>query len=143
MMQNNRVELAGYLTVKPELRYLPSGTKVANARLGETYRFSGTDGKLQSHTNWHSLVFYNDVADVAITYEQGENIFIVGKIQQRRYTPADGGPRTVHEIHVRSCHLIAATRFRPEEGVAEDASMRDEGITGGHQYDDGWPVSPA
>lgn len=42
-MQKNRIELAGYLAAKPELRYLPSGTKVANARLGETYRFKGGD----------------------------------------------------------------------------------------------------
>ena len=142
-MQNNRVELAGYLAVKPELRYLPSGTKVANARLGETYRVSGTDGKLQSHTNWHSLVFYNDVADVAITYEQGENIFVVGTIQQRKYTPADGSPRTVHEIHVRSCHLIAAPRLRWEDRVGDDALIPDETTLGGHQHDDGWPVPPA
>ncbi len=60
-MQTNRIELAGYLAAKPELRFLPSGTKVANVRLGETYRFNGRDGKPQSHTNWHSLVFYNEL----------------------------------------------------------------------------------
>jgi single-strand DNA-binding protein len=142
-MQSNRVELAGYLAGKPELRYLPSGTKVANARLGETFRFAGADGKLQSHTNWHGLVFYNEVADVAITYEQGENIYIIGTIQQRKYTPADGSPRTVHEIHVRSCHLIAATRLRRDEAIVDGASIADERTPGGNQHDDGWPVSPA
>ena len=75
-MQKNRIELAGYLATKPELRYLPSGTKVVNLRLGETYHFAGRDGKPQSHTNWHSLVFYNEVADLAMTYEQGENILV-------------------------------------------------------------------
>src|ERR1700744_551148 len=78
-MQKNHIELAGYLAAKPELRYLPSGTKVANARLGETYHFAGRDGKPQSHTNWHSLVFYSEVADVAMTYEQGENIHVEGR----------------------------------------------------------------
>src|SRR5215510_11956350 len=130
-MQTNRVELAGYLAVKPQLRYLPSGTKVANARLGETYRFAGTDGKPQTHTNWHSLVFYNEVADVAVTYEQGENIHVVGTIQQRKYTPADGSPRTVHEIHVRSCHLIAAPRLRQEDGVVGATLLAGEQATEG------------
>src|SRR5215475_14229390 len=139
-MQKNRIELAGYLAVKPQLRYLPSGTKVANARLGETCRFASADGKPQSHTNWHSLVFYNEVADVAITYEQGENIYIVGTIQQRKYMPMDGSARTVHEIHVRSCHLIAATRLRREERVADSVPIADESISGAHQDDDGWPV---
>ena len=86
---------------------------------------------------------YNEVADVAITYEQGENIYIIGTIQQRKYTPADGSPRTVHEIHVRSCHLIAATRLRREEGVVDGTSIADERTPGGNQHDDGWPVSPA
>src|SRR5207302_10679248 len=116
-MQSNRIELAGYLAAKPELRFLPSGTKVANVRLGETYRFNSRDGKSQSHTNWHSLVFYNDIADVAMTYEQGENIWVEGTLQQRKFTPADGSTRTVHEIHVRSCHLIAAPRTRGEAAV--------------------------
>ena len=44
-MQKNRIELAGYLATKPEARFLPSGTKVANARLKESYRFTGSDGK--------------------------------------------------------------------------------------------------
>jgi single-stranded DNA-binding protein len=55
-MQKNRIELAGYLAIKPEARFLPSGTKVANARLKESYRFAGSDGKQQTHANWHSLL---------------------------------------------------------------------------------------
>src|SRR3982751_5859182 len=100
-MQQNRIELAGYLAAKPELRYLPSGTKVANARLGETYRFKSGDGTIQLHTNWHSLVFYDRIADVALTYDQGENLYIEGSVQQRKFTPKDGVSRTVQEVHVR------------------------------------------
>jgi single-strand DNA-binding protein len=59
-MQKNRIELAGYLAAKPELRYLPSGTKVANARIGESYRYRDQEGQTQTHTNWHSLSFYDD-----------------------------------------------------------------------------------
>src|SRR3954454_12216083 len=117
-MQKNRIELAGYLATKPDLRYLPPGTKVANVRLGETYRFAGRDGKPQSHTNWHSLVFYNNIADVAMTYEQGENIHVEGSLQQRKFTPADGITRTVHEIHVKNCHAIANSRPEREFSIA-------------------------
>jgi single-strand DNA-binding protein len=133
-MQINRIELAGYLATKPELRYLPSGTKVANVRLGETYHFAGRDGKHQSHTNWHSLVFYNDVADVALTYEQGENIYIEGSIQQRKFTPSDGISRTVHEVHVKSCHVIEASRTESRSTTAPETVQQD-------LRDDGaWPV---
>src|ERR1700744_5146846 len=133
-MQMNRIELAGYLASKPELRYLPSGTKVANARLGETYYFAARDGKQQSHTNWHSLVFYNEIADVALTYEQGENIYVEGSIQQRKFTPTDGVSRTVQEVHVKSCHVIATTRLESRATTVPEA---------GHQVvfnDASWPV---
>jgi single-strand DNA-binding protein len=120
-MQMNRIELAGYLASKPELRYLPSGTKVANVRLGESYHFAGHDGKQQSHTNWHSLVFYNEVADLALTYEQGENIYVEGNIQQRKFTPNDGVSRTVQEVHVKSCHVIAASRLESRATIASEA----------------------
>jgi len=135
-MQKNRIELAGYLATKPELRYLPSGTKVVNLRLGETYHFAGRDGKPQSHTNWHSLVFYNEVADVAMTYEQGENIHVEGSLQQRKFTPADGITRTVHEVHVKACHVIAATRLDREVAAAAPLSTESEVI----RHDNSWPV---
>ncbi len=131
-MQKNRIELAGYLAARVELRFLPSGTKVANVRLGETYRFTGSDGKQQSHTNWHNLVFYNEVADVAATYEQGENIYVEGTLQQRKFTPADGVTRTVHEIHVKACHVIAASRMdRETPAITESEAI---------PHDHSWPV---
>jgi single-strand DNA-binding protein len=139
-MQKNRVELAGYLAAKPEARYLPSGTTVANARLGETYRFKGGDGTIQSHTNWHSLVFYDRIADVALTYEQGENVYIEGSVQQRKFTPKDGVTRTVHEVHVRSCHLIEAGRTSSAGDLAADVKATYE--DGGNSDDADWPVGP-
>ena len=144
-MQKNHIELAGYLAARPELRFLPSGTKVANVRMGETYRFIGQDGKQQAHTNWHSLVFYNEVAEVAMTYEQGENIWVEGTMQQRKFTPADGSTRTVHEIHVKSCHIVAAARIERETAPANDESQVPGASqsSGANHHGDEWPVGPA
>jgi single-strand DNA-binding protein len=136
-MQMNRIQLAGYLAAKPELRFLPSGTKVVNVRLGETYQFAGRDGKQQFHTNWHNLVFYNQVADVAMTYEQGENIYVEGSLQQRRFTPADGVTRTVHEIHVKVCHVIAASRIERRSTVPAEDVVQEEPAS---ERDADWPV---
>src|SRR5262244_3233327 len=100
------------LAAKPEMRYLPSGTKVSNARLGETYRYRDSEGRNQCHTKWHSLTFYDDLADLATTFGQGENLYLEGTLQQRKFTPNDGVTRTVHEIVVRSRHVIAPSGFR-------------------------------
>ena len=136
-MQKNRIELAGYLANKPEARFLPSGTKVANARLKESYKFQGSDGKQQTHSNWHSLVFYGEIAEIALSFEKDDNIHVEGSIQQRKFTPADGVSRTIYEIHAKSCHRIASTRSAPatspkevEEPVHVDS-------------DPAWPVGPA
>ena len=50
-MQMNRIEIAGFLTARPDLRFLPSGTKVANARLGESHRYKGSDNQPVTQTD--------------------------------------------------------------------------------------------
>jgi single-strand DNA-binding protein len=139
-MQKNRIELAGYLATKPIARFLPSGTKVANVRLKESYRFTGSDGKQQTHANWHSLVFYGDVADIALSYEKDDNIYIEGSLQQRKFTPADGVTRTVYEVHARSCHKIAVGRSERDERAGDNAEISG---TGDNHDDPSWPVGPA
>src|SRR5262249_24533708 len=103
-MQKNRIELAGYTGAKATVRYLPSGTPVANLRMAEGYRYTDRNNQTQEHTNWHSLVFYGDLAEIAALYEKGDNIFVEGTLQLRQFTPKDGSQRTVYEIIVRSVH---------------------------------------
>jgi single-strand DNA-binding protein len=141
-MQRNRVEITGYLSAKPSLRYLPSKMRVANARLGESYRYQDAEGKSQQHTNWHSLCFYGDLARVAMTLEKGDNIFVEGTIEQRQFTPkGDGVQRTVHEIIVRNCHLIAPPRsgatVNPSPGAPQEPAASENAEVVDH---DPWPV---
>ncbi len=123
-MQKNRIELAGYLADKPQVRYMPSGTPVANVRMAEGYRYSDRNNQSQEHTNWHSLVFYGDLADIAATYEKGENIFVEGTLQTRKFTPKDGSQRTVYEIIARSVYLIAKPRTT-KEAPADNTPQRE------------------
>ncbi len=136
-MQCNRVEVAGYLAAKPSLRYMPSGVAVANARLGETYRYTDSVGAVHKQTNWHSLSFYDQMARVAATFEQGDNIFVEGRIQQRKFTPADGTPRTVHEIVVRKCHRVAENRELDMPELVGEQPVEQETKSGAG---DDWPV---
>lgn len=136
-MQRNRIEVAGYLVAKPVRRYLPSGTPVANTRLGETYAYKDSQGNTQKHTNWHSLSFYAELADLAVSYEKGDHLFIEGSIEQRKFTPAkDGVERTVHELIVRRCHLMAA-RGAPANGADAEGTTQPEIENGAL---DAWPV---
>jgi len=137
-MQKNRIEVAGYLASKPVRRFLPSGMPVSNVRLGETYTYKDSQGNTQKHTNWHNLSFYRDLADVALTYDKGDNLFVEGSIEQRKFTPAkDGVERTVHEVIVRNCHLVAPPRGTA--GKEPDAPQVFDAENGAGEYEP-WPV---
>ena len=123
-MQKNQIELSGYLAAKPTVRLLPSGTKVANARLAEGYRYTDRQSKTsREHTNWHSLVFYGVLAEIAATYDKGDNSAVEGSLQTRQFTPKDGSERTVHEVIVKSCHVIEPPRNRMEAPAANDPGI--------------------
>ena len=143
-MQRNRIEIVGYLAARPAVRYLPSGTPVANVRLGESYRYQDADGKPQQHTNWHNLSFYGELSRVAMMFDKGDNIFVEGTIEQRQFTPkGDGVQRTVHEVVVRSCHLVAPPRGTAVKGntaaAPEEPAVPD--LQNGAIDHDGWPVA--
>ena len=126
-MQKNRIEVAGHLAAKPEVRYLGSGTPVANARLGESYSYKDNEGKLKKHTNWHSLSFYGELSAVAADYDKGDNLFVEGSVEQRQFVPkSDGVKRTVHEIIVRSCHLIAPNRASGSRAATTDSTIPEQ-----------------
>jgi single-strand DNA-binding protein len=138
-MQKNRIELAGFLGGNPQIRYLPSGTKVANASLAEGYRWS-SNNEQKEHTNWHKLVFYGAVADVAEAFTKGDNIHVDGTLQIREFTPKDGHKRTVHEVVVRTAFIIAPPRSSSAEAPPDNnpggeptAPLTDDQESGDHE----------
>jgi single-strand DNA-binding protein len=143
-MQKNRIELAGYLAAKPEVRYLPSGTPVANARLAEGYRYKDRNEHVQEHTNWHSIVFYGELSTIALGFDKGDNVFVEGTLQTRKFTPRDGSQRTVYEIVARSAHQIV--RRNGKEAASDNAPDATDQVLPvreehGENADDGeiWP----
>ena len=140
-MQMNRIEIAGYVATQPESRFLPSGTKVVNIRLGESHRYRGGDNQTVTQTNWHNLTFYNALADLAMTFSKGANLFVVGTVQQRKFTPKDGSERTIHEIVVQSCHLIASIQSAPAGSQPNGtvANPQDGDLSHDESFDS-WPM---
>jgi single-strand DNA-binding protein len=144
-MYVNRVEIAGYLAKKPELRYLPSGTPVANARLGQKQRYQDSSQQWQEHTNWHNLSFYGDLSKVALSFDKRRQPVLEGTIEQRQFTPKDGSQRTVTDIVVRHYNLIAAPRYglsatAQAESVATGSANGHVAAAEGPVQDDSWPV---
>ena len=141
-MQSNRLELTGYLAGPCQHRVLPSSTPVANGRLGQTYQYRTKDG-MNKHTNWFNLTFYGELSTVALTYQKGDNIHVIGTIQQRQFTPKDGSTRSVYEVVVQKCHRIArmgAAQQIPADPTTEQSlqAATEEAVTSTPEDEDAW-----
>ena len=115
-MYKNQVILEGFLGKSPEIRFMPSGDKVANVTLATKEVWKDKAGKPVSSTEWHALVFYAERADRAELYEKGDNIHVEGKIQTRKYTDNAGHPKTVREIIVMRSHRIDRMHDEQDHG---------------------------
>jgi len=137
-MQRNRIELGGYISAKPEVRYLPSGTPVANARLGQTYEYVQNNQPVK-HTNWFNLAFYGELAGIALSFEKGDNIDVVGTLQQRQFTPKDGSTRTVYEVVVQHAHVVAKNG-RPAKTTEPDSTPATNEVAESKEEVDAWAI---
>lgn len=142
-MQKNNIELVGYLGGKPVTRFLPSGTKIANVRLAEGYRYVDAQKKEQEHTNWHAIVCYGRLADIIEQLNKGDNVLVNGTLQIREFTPADGSKRRVYEVIARTVAKI--DRISDGDADLKDSGPHDEhaAVTterGSRALEDGWPL---
>ena len=133
-MRNNFFEVTGNIVSKPEARALPSGTPVANARLGQTYLYE-TKAGTQKHTNWFSLAFYGELARRASEFEKGDKVHVIGTIEQREFTPSDGSPRKIYEVIVKQCRLVERPRAAASGSVTATAISESS-----HEEVDAWSV---
>jgi len=98
----NKVILIGNLGVDPEVRYMPSGSAVANIRIAtsETWKDKNT-GEPQERTEWHRVALFGRVGEVAGQYlRKGSKVYIEGKLRTRKWQGQDGQDRWSTEIVV-------------------------------------------
>jgi single-strand DNA-binding protein len=142
-MQMNRAVIAGYVSKKAYVRHLLSGTPVANVRVGETIQYAEGSGETRELTNWHSVSFYGKLAHVTQALKKGDNVYVDGRIEQRQFIARDGNkPRTVHEIVVSQCHVIAPLRRgtkAAESAVGKNAA--NGSVSAGAGVENDWPVA--
>ena len=100
MASVNKVILIGNLGKDPEVRYAPSGSAICNITLA-TSRVSKdkTSGEKQEQTEWHRVVFFDRLAEVAGEYlKKGKSVYVEGRLQTRKWTDKEGVERYSTEI---------------------------------------------
>ena len=108
----NKVILTGHLGADPELKHLPSGDAVANIRLASSERYRDkASGETKEATEWHRLVFFRRLAEIAGEYlVKGSRIYVEGRLRTRKWTASDGQDRHTTEIQVDSLEMLGGAR---------------------------------
>ena len=94
----NKVILVGHLGKDPEVRYLEGGVSVASFPLATTETFN-KDGRKVEQTEWHNIVLWRSLADVAAKFlQKGKLVYIEGKLRTRSFEDKEGVKKYTTEI---------------------------------------------
>jgi len=114
----NKVILVGNLGADPETRYTASGAAITNIRIAtsETWRDKQT-GENQERTEWHRVVFFNRLAEIAGEYlRKGSQVYVEGSLRTRKWQDQSGQDRYTTEIVANEMQMLG--------GRGDDASAR-------------------
>ncbi len=104
----NKVILIGNLGKDPDTKYMPSGDCVCNFSLATTESWNDkTSGDKVEKTEWHNIVMFRRLAEVAGEYlRKGSQVYIEGKLQTRKWQDRDGNDRYTTEIRADQMQML-------------------------------------
>lgn len=106
-MSYNKVLLIGNVGKDPDVRHLESGAVVAQFTLATSERYKDKSGAIQELTEWHNIVCWRQLAEIAEKYiSKGTQIFVEGKIRTRNWTDQSGAKRYTTEIYADNIRLL-------------------------------------
>jgi single-strand DNA-binding protein len=104
----NKVTLIGRLGADPEIRYMPSGSAVANISLATNFRWKDKQtGEKKESTEWHRVVFFNRLAEIVGEYlKKGAQVYVEGRLQTRKWQDQAGHDRYTTEIIATEMQML-------------------------------------
>jgi single-strand DNA-binding protein len=104
----NKVILVGNLGADPETRYMPSGGAVTNLSVATSDQWKDKQtGEQKERTEWHKVVFFDRLAEVAAEYlRKGSQVYVEGRLQTRKWQDRDGNDRWTTEIVGRDMQML-------------------------------------
>jgi len=117
----NKVILIGNLGKDPELKHTSSGTAVATMTVATNERFKDKTGEWQDRTEWHNVVLWQRLAEIATEYlKKGRSVYVEGRLQTRSWEDKQGQKRYTTEIVASDLVLLGGGRG--EEGGSRGPS---------------------
>jgi single-strand DNA-binding protein len=125
----NKVILVGRLGRDPETRYTSSGQAVCNFTMATDESFKTRSGERQQRTEWHRIVMWGKLAEIAQQYlKKGQLVYVEGRLQTRQWDDKrDGSKKTTTEIVANSMKMLGG---RGEGAAAAAAGASGGGVAG-------------
>jgi len=125
MASVNKVILIGNLGKDPAVEHTPSGTSRCRFTLATSENFTDREGQRQERTEWHNIVIWGKLADVAGQYlKKGRPVYLEGRITYRTYQDQSGATKYFTEIVATGMQLLGS---RPDQqGSDSDVPPPDE-----------------
>lgn len=141
MASVNKVILVGNLGRDPETRFAPSGSAICNITLATSRNWKDkSSGEKREETEWHRVVFYDKLAEIAGEYlKKGRPVYVEGRLKTRKWTDKDGVEKYTTEIIAEEMQLLGG-----REGGGGGGGADDEGYSRNREADSGRaPSRPA
>jgi single-strand DNA-binding protein len=115
----NKVMIIGNLGKDPEVRSVTSGAKVANFPVATTESYTDKTGQRVDKTEWHNIVLWRGLAEVAEKYlRKGSQVYLEGRLQTRSWDDQNGQRRYMTEVVADNLVMLGKPR---SEGGGESA----------------------
>jgi len=121
----NKVILIGNLGADPEVRYMPTGGGVANVTIATTEGWKDKQsGEQQEKTEWHRVVFFGRLGEIAGEYlKKGSKVYVEGRLQTRKWQDKSGVDRYTTEIVANDLQMLDSRGGSAEFGQASNAGQ--------------------
>lgn len=106
----NKVILVGHLGRDPEIRYSANGQAIANVSVAtsESWKDKNT-GEKQERTEWHRVVFFGRLAEIAGEYlKKGSQVYVEGRLQTRKWQDKEGNDRYTTEVVANDMQMLGS-----------------------------------
>ena len=112
----NKVILMGNLGRDPEVRFMPNGDAVCNFSIATTDSWKDKAGERQEKTEWHNIVMYRRLAEIAGEYlKKGRPVYLEGRLQTRKWQTKEGQDRYTTEIIADSMQMLGGRDGAPAQ----------------------------
>lgn len=123
----NKVIIVGNCGQDPETRYLPSGGAVTNVSIAtsESWKDKNT-GEQQERTEWHRVVFFNRLGEIAGEYlKKGSKVYVEGSLRTRKWQGQDGADRYTTEIVASEMQMLDSRGGQDAGGYQQQAPRQN------------------